>query len=147
MAKVKHKVGIEGAIDDVFLTLTTNEGLSGWWASSTDIVAEIGGKIDLTFTDLAILNFEYQDIQVNSKVKLKCVKGPGPWQNSQLLFELEQVENQVFVTLTHQNDNATEDDFLYFSTKWVCYLLSLKELVETGKGRPYPNDVKIHIGD
>ena len=29
------------------------------------------------------------------------------------------------------------------STKWATFLMSLKSLVETGKGAPYPNDVLI----
>ena len=147
MAKVKHRVGINASIDQVFAAITTNEGLAGWWASSAEISAEIGGKVDLTFDGLTVLKFKYKDIQEHKKVDIQCVEGPGPWQDSELLFELEQAEDQVFVTLTHQNDASSEADFLYFSTKWTCYLLSLKNLVETGKGRPYPNDIKIHVGD
>ncbi len=147
MAQVKHQVGINGAIDKIFSAITTNEGFSGWWASSAKINAEITGKIDLTFDGLTVLKFTYQDIKENKKVALQCIEGPGAWQNSALIFELEQADNQVFVTLTHQNDNASDDDFLYFSTKWTCYLLSLKSLVETGKGRPYPNDIKVFVGD
>jgi hypothetical protein len=29
------------------------------------------------------------------------------------------------------------------STKWATFLLSLKSLVETGRGAPAPNDVRI----
>ena len=111
------------------------------------ICAEIGGAVDLTFAGLTVLSFKYTDIQENKSVDIQCVTGPGPWQGSEILFALEQAEDQVFLTLTHQNSDASEDDFLYFSTKWTCYLLSLKDFVETGKGRPYPNDVKIHVGD
>ncbi len=27
--------------------------------------------------------------------------------------------------------------------KWATFLLSLKDYVETGRGRPFPNDLKI----
>ncbi len=147
MAKVKHKVGIKGSPEAVFQSLTTHDGLCGWWASSASGQAETGSQIDLTFTGLAVLSFKYDELQSNERVRLKCVSGPGPWQDSELLFELELSEEQVFVTLTHQNHNAGEDDFLYFSTKWPVYLLSLKDFIETGSGRPYPYDIKIHIGD
>lgn len=147
MAKVKHRVGIRESIDTVFQTLTTNEGFSGWWASSADIEAEVGGRADLTFLELTVLSFEYKELVPNKVVQLKCSSGPGPWQDSELLFELEHSDDQVFLTLTHQNDDASEDDFLYFCTKWPIYLLSLRDLVETGEGRPYPNDIKIHYGD
>ncbi len=147
MAKVKHRVGINGPIDKIFAVLTTEAGFPGWWASSSVIDSKGSGNIDLTFDNLAVLIFEPINIQENKKVEVQCVVGPGLWQNSQLLFELEQAEDQVFVTFTHQNSASGEDDFLYFNTKWTCYLLSLKSLIETGKGSPYPNDIKIHVGD
>ena len=34
--------------------------------------------------------------------------------------------------------------FAHCSTKWAVFLLSLKDLLETGKGRPAPDDVPIH---
>ena len=147
MAKVKHRVGINGPINKVFAAITSSDGFAGWWASSAKISAEIGGKIDLTFDSLTVLKFKYKTIQENKIVGIHCVEGPGSWQDSELRFKLEQAKDQVFVTFTHQNYDSTEEDFLYFSTKWACYLLSLKEFVETGKGRPYPNDIKIHVGD
>ena len=147
MAKVKHRVGINGPIEKIFAAITTSEGFAGWWASSAEINLEIGGSVALTFDGLTVLKFKYNDIQENKQIEFQCVKGPGPWQGSDLLFELEQAKRQVFITLTHKNDDSNEEDFLYFSTKWPCYLLSLRDLVETGKGRPYPDDIKIHVGD
>lgn len=147
MAKITHKIGIKGPVDRVFATLTSNEGFSSWWASSADIKFEVGGKVDLTFHNLAILRFEYKNIQENKSITIQCVDGPGPWQDSELIFALSQSNEQVFLTLTHQNAAASEEDFLYFNTKWVCYLISLRDLVETGKGRPFPNEIKIHVGD
>ena len=127
--------------------MVTNDGLSGWWVSSGSGNVETGGQIDLTFSGLAVLSFRCDELRSNRLLRLKCVSGPIPWEGSVLLFELEQSDEQVFLTLTHENDDASEDEFLYFSTKWPVYLLSLKGLVETGKGRPYPHDIKIHVGD
>ncbi len=31
----------------------------------------------------------------------------------------------------------------FCSTKWAVFLLSLKDLLETGRGRPWPDDVPI----
>ncbi|HYQ72054.1 MAG TPA: hypothetical protein VET88_09030 [Gammaproteobacteria bacterium] len=147
MSEVKHRVGIRGAVESIYSCLTTNDGLSGWWATSSSGIAEVGNIIDLAFSDLVVLSFRYEILSANDIVKLKCVSGHVPWQDSILLFELREAADQVFVTLTHQNDSSSEDDFLYFSTKWPVYLLSLKDLIETGKGRPYPQDIKIHLGD
>lgn len=147
MSKVKHRVGIEGSLDSIYECLTTCDGLSEWWATSALGVAELNGTIELEFSELAVLGFEYNNLIFNETVGLTCVSGPGPWQSSELVFELNQTEEQVFVTLTHQNERSSEEDFMYFSTKWPVYLLSLKAHIETGEGRPYPRDIKIHVGD
>ena len=147
MAKVKHRVGIAGDLDAVFSALTSGDGFSAWWATSAVVDARLGGKIDLTFENLTVLSFEYLDIRTPEFVHIRCTQGPGPWLGSELLFELQRDDDQVFVTLTHRNDAASEDDFLYFSTKWTCYLLSLRDWIESGRGMPYPNDLKIHVGD
>lgn len=147
MAKIRHRIGIEGSIVSIYDCLTSLKGLSGWWASSASGVIEEGNDIELDFSGLAVLRFQYTQIVENQIVELKCVSGPGPWQDSTLSIDLQESENQVFVTLTHQNDNSSEEDFLYFSTKWPIYLLSLRDLIEKGSGRPYPQDIKIHLGD
>jgi hypothetical protein len=33
------------------------------------------------------------------------------------------------------------------STKWATFLLSLRDMLESSSGRPYPHDVKICVGD
>jgi hypothetical protein len=49
-------------------------------------------------------------------VHLECSSGPFPWLGSELQFALEDANEQVFVTLTHSNNSADDDSFLYFST-------------------------------
>lgn len=147
MAKINHQVGVVGNINNIFCAMHEPEGLNGWWATKTDGEPEIGSILDLHFSDVVTLSFKIVELQENALIHLHCVSGPGPWQDSDLTFSLKQDADQVWVGLVHENDTASDDDFLYFSTKWTCYLLSLRDLIETGKGRPYPNDVKIHLGD
>ena len=147
MAKVRHQVGIAGDITAVYRALHEPEGLNGWWATATEGTPGVGNVLDLHFADLVTLSFRIESLKDGELVALRCVSGPGPWQESTLKFSLRQGEDQVWVGLEHENPAASEDDFLYFSTKWTCYLLSLRDLIETGTGRPYPNDVKIHLGD
>lgn len=147
MAHVRHRVGIAGDIKDIFLALHDPEGLNGWWATTTDGTPAEGQVLDLHFSDVVTLSFNIQTLTQNTLVVLNCISGPHPWHNSTLSFTLEQDTDQTWVNLTHDNPAASDDDFLYFSTKWTCYLLSLRDFIEHGKGRPYPNDIKIHVGD
>jgi hypothetical protein len=123
------------------------EGLNGWWATTSYGTPEVGQMLDLHFSDVVALSFRIEALKENALICLHCVSGPHLWQGSTLAFSLKQDANQVWVELLHENAAASEDEFLYFSTKWTCYLLSLRDLIEHGTGRPYPNDVKIHLGD
>ena len=51
-------------------------------------------------------------------VSISCPDGPGPWRGSRLRFVLDEDAEQTLVTLEHSSDTASEDDFLYFNTKW-----------------------------
>ena len=147
MAIVKHQVGVVGDINTIFRAMHEPEGLDGWWATKTDGKPEIGEVLDLHFSDVVNLSFKIVALHDNSLVCLHCGSGPGPWQDCDLTFSFKQDKDQVWVGLIHENASVSDDDFLYFNTKWPCYLLSLRDLIETGKGRPYPNDTKIHFGD
>jgi hypothetical protein len=39
--------------------------------------------------------------------------------------------------------NSENAFFHHCSTKWATFLLSLRDYVENGVGRPFPNDIKI----
>ena len=147
MARVKHQVGIVGDINTIFRAIHEPKGLDGWWATRTEGKPEIGEVLDLHFLDVATLSFKIMTLHENSLIHLHCLSGPEAWQDCDLTFSLKQDKDQVWIGLVHENAAASDDDFLYFTTKWPCYLLSLRDFIETGKGRPYPNDTKIHVGD
>jgi hypothetical protein len=49
----------------------------------------------------------------------------------------------TIVLFKHEDWKEPVEFMHHCSTKWAIFLLSLKELVETGKGSPFPDDVKI----
>ncbi len=147
MARVKHRVGIVGDINTIYRSMHEPTGLCGWWATATSGTPKVGEVLDLHFTDVVTLSFRIDALEENALIRLHCISGPGPWQHGDLTFSFKQDADQVWVELIHENATASDDNFLYFTTKWACYLLSLRDLIETGKGRPYPNDIKIHFSD
>ena len=83
----------------------------------------------------------------NKLVKWKCIKGPKEWVGTELTFELKPKAGQVFVLFTHANWKKPVEFMHHCSTKWAVFLLSLRDWLERGEGRPTPYDVKIHVGD
>jgi len=49
----------------------------------------------------------------------------------------------TIVLFAHKNWREAVEFYAHCSMKWATFLLSLKEFVEAGKGRPAPADVKI----
>ncbi|MEO1090116.1 MAG: hypothetical protein AAFX81_05765 [Pseudomonadota bacterium] len=147
MAGVHHRVGVAGDINRIYRAMHEPSGLAGWWASTADGTPEVGQVVNLHFEALTTLSFEITALEENALVRLQCVSGPGPWQNCQLDFTFQQGEKQIWVDLIHENKSVSESDFLYFRTKWPIYLLSMRDLIETGTGTPYPKETKIQIDD
>ncbi len=147
MARVRHRIGIVGNINEIYRSMHEPAGLCGWWATKIDGIPKVGEVLDLHFSDVVTLSFRIQTLEEDALIRLHGVSGPRAWLDCLLEFSFNQDPEQVWVELIHENKSASDDDFLYFNTKWTCYLLSLRDLIETGRGRPYPNDIKIHFGD
>ncbi len=49
----------------------------------------------------------------------------------------------TIVLFRHANWREVVEFTAHCSTKWATFLLRLKDLLETGKGRPAPDDLRI----
>lgn len=148
MQKTIHFIGAKTTKEDMFRAISTPAGLQKWWATSANGKVEEGETLNLIFNELTTLKFKYDLISPNEKLIITCFDSFKSWDNTQLVFEIEEKEDQIFLTQTHQNipDNDIES-LSYFSSKWTIYLLSLKQYLETGKGMPYPKELKLYHGD
>lgn len=147
MARVRHRIGVAGDIGQIYRAMHEPSGLASWWASAADGTPEVEQLLNLHFAALTTLTFEVLALEQDLRICLHCVAGPGPWQGSELEFTFKEDEKQVWVGLVHENKSVSEDDFVYFSTKWPSYLLSLRNLIETATGTPYPREPKIQVDD
>ena len=141
MPDILHRVGIAAPIDKVYTALATLDGNRGWWDSNATSDAKEGGE--LAFFGHV---FKVLETRSNELVKWKCVRGSPEWVNTKVEFRLVSKDNQTFVTFTHADWKKPVEFMHHCSTKWAIQLLSLKALIETGKGRPAPDDVQIYVG-
>lgn len=148
MKETRHFIGAKSTREDAFHAISTPQGLQHWWASTAQGKVEQGETLSLIFSGLTTLHFRYDVIVPNEKLILTCFDSFKSWDGTQLVFDLEEKEGQLFITLTHRNINPDDMESLtYFSSKWTIYLLSLKQFLETGKGTPYPTESKLYHGD
>ena len=142
MVDILHRVGINARPDKVFDALTTIEGVRGWWVSAAAGAASKDGTIDFGFCKMKVLVADSGKL-----VHWRCTSGPDEWVGTEVTFRLEWKEDQTFVIFKHAGWKEPVEFMHHCSTKWATFLLSLRELVETGAGRPAPHDLKIHVGD
>lgn len=143
MAEIIHRVGIACSPGDVFDALTTNDGLSRWWTNDTSGAGGVGSIIKFRFNGIGP-DFEVVELQTDAFVRWKhSGEMPGAWIGTEISFQLTSEDSQTYVLFLHSNWKERSDFMGHCSTKWAVFLLSLKEVMETGNGKPFPNDVHI----
>ena len=148
MLNTRHFIGAKTTKQAMFQAISTTEGLEKWWATSAKGKPHVGETVELHFAGITTLKFKYKEMIPQEKLVLTCIEGFKAWQGTVLTHEIEEKDNQVFLTHIHSNiDPHDLEAFTYFSTKWTIYLLSLKSFLEKGKGTPSPTEIKLYHGD
>jgi hypothetical protein len=143
MPDILHKVGIKSSsLDDVYNALTTVDGLSRWWTTDTKGESTVGGVIQFRFGsggfDMKVLA-----LQPDTRVLWQVVDGPEEWRGTTISFDLKQDGDWTIILFKHAGWKEPVEFMHHCSTKWAVFLLSLKSLLETGKGRPWPDEIKL----
>jgi hypothetical protein len=76
-------------------------------------------------------------------VQWRIKSGPPEWIGTDITFDLKQEGDTTIVLFGHKNWRDPAEFMAHCSMKWATFLLSLRELVETGRGKPAPDDLKI----
>ncbi len=143
MPDILHKVGIKfSSLSDVYKALTTREGLAGWWTTDTQGDGKVGGVLSFRFGNGGF-DMKALELAPAMHVLWQVVDGPEEWIGTKVSFDLKQEGDWTIVLFKHQGWKEPVEFMHHCSTKWAVFLLSLKSLVETGKGAPWPNEIKL----
>jgi uncharacterized protein YndB with AHSA1/START domain len=144
MPDILHRVGIRSSSpNDAYTALTTREGLSAWWTNETAGESKIGEVVQFRFGGHGGFDMKVLELQSAERVLWQVVGGPGEWVGTTVSFDLKQEGDYTIVLFKHMGWKEPVQFMHHCSTKWGVFLLSLKSLLETGKGAPHPNDVEI----
>ena len=146
---ILHRVGIKASSERVYAALATIDGVAGWLTSAQGDY-KVGGAIKLRFIKADGREFGSCDAKVlelrpAERVLWQVMDGPADWIGTKISFDLKQAGDHAIVMFRHTDWKEATEVMHHSSTKWAIFLLSLKALVETGKGRPSPDDVKIEV--
>ncbi|USD43573.1 SRPBCC domain-containing protein [Vibrio sp. SCSIO 43135] len=148
MAEIYHQVGIKAPIDKIHEYLTTEHGIKAWW-TDCKLVDSAGSTYVVLYIQEHMYHMEvYSNGPDSITWQPIVIDGDevetGNWANTWINFSLSKEKSQTIVNFIHQGWDKAGSSFSAVSTKWAVFLLSLKEAVESGVGRPYPNDIQIN---
>ena len=144
---ILHRVGIKAPLVEVYKALTTREGLAAWWTNNTQGDSKVGAVLQFRFSadgvEIGGFDMKVLELRPSTRVLWQVVEGPEEWVGTKISFDLRQEGEYAIVLFKHQGWKEPVEFMHHCSTKWATFLLSLKSLLETGKGAPSPDDVRI----
>ena len=143
MPDILHKVGIKAQLPQVYNALATNKGLAGWWTDDTTGNESAGGVIHFRFGTRGFIDMRVLALDPGKRVTWEVVNGPDAWIGTKVIFDLKQDDDFVTVLFKHEGWKEPSEMMHHCSTKWATFMMSLKSLVETGRGAAFPNDVRV----
>jgi uncharacterized protein YndB with AHSA1/START domain len=147
MVDILHRVGIKASSEEVYRALARRDGLAGWWTTSTRGESTQGGVIQFRFSaegrEIGGFDMKVLELRPAERVLWQVIDGPPEWIGTKVSFELKQEGDYSIVLFKHLDWKEPVEFMHHCATKWAIFLMSLKALVETGKGAPSPGDVKI----
>ncbi len=143
MVDILHRVGIIAPPDAVYRALTTPEGLAAWWTDDTRGDGAPGGELEFRFGEVGGFDMKVLEAQPADRVLWEVIDGPEEWIGTRISWTLRTDGDFTIILFAHEGWREPVEFMNHCSTKWATFLLSLKSLLETGKGAPAPNDVQI----
>ena len=144
MPDILHRIGVEHTSPErVYDALTTLDGLAGWWTEDTTGQTNRGDVIKFRFGPPGGFDMSVSKLDPGRLVRWEVVDGPAEWIGTFVQFDLRQEGDFSIVLFRHEGWSEPVEFMYHCSTKWATFLMSLKQLVETGQGAPAPRDVQI----
>jgi hypothetical protein len=144
MPDIRHRVVISSPLQPVYEAVATTGGISDWWTrDGVRGESSEGSELEFYFgqPDPAAV-MAVTRLDPAGQVEWTCVGGADEWVGTTLSFHLTPKDDETVVLFTHAGWREPSEFMAHCSARWAYFLLSLKSLVETGKGTPSPDDLR-----
>src|ERR1700733_3907416 len=143
---INHQVGVKASPEEIYKVLTETDKLALWWTTDTKgSGVKVGDTLEFRFHN-SCQKFTVKELQPGKRVVWKSPKdqGAGEWEETEVSFDLSTDDQQTFIQFRHSGWKESTNFQGHCSMRWAVFLLSLKDVLERGKGRPYPYDLEVH---
>jgi uncharacterized protein YndB with AHSA1/START domain len=137
MPDIVHQLNIAAPPDRVYNAITEQQGLAGWWTPDATAKAEAGSLAEFRFLDgQAVIRLEVATLEPNRAVRWRIREAMPEWAGTHITWDLAPADGGTTVRFGHRNYPSTEGSFASVNFHWAWHLISLKDYLETGRGRP-----------
>jgi uncharacterized protein YndB with AHSA1/START domain len=144
--EIWHEIHINASPKEVYDAVTDVKKLAHWWTTDTRGKSVVGEKLEFWFYGQMSAEMVVTALKVDELVQWRVTERSIPdWVNTEIEFKIFREDDQTFLHLRHAKWREDAKMFPECSMHWAIYLLSLKEFVETGKGRPHPYDMPVNL--
>jgi hypothetical protein len=144
MANILHRILIKATPEKVYPSFATIEGLKEWWTrfitADNDIAA--GAILRFRFGNSGP-DMKVKNIIPGKRVEWECVDGPEDWIGTKIFFDLERHGDKSILHFGQTGWKNENDFYMHCNCRWAYFMLSIKSLIETGHGTPYPEALEI----
>jgi uncharacterized protein YndB with AHSA1/START domain len=144
--EINHQIGVKASPEEIYKTLTEPKKLAQWWTSDTrSSGTKVGDTLEFRFGEFC-QKFKVKALKPGKLVAWKSPKGQGAdeWEGTEITFDISTDDKQTYIRFRHSGWQENSDFHAHCSMKWATFMLSLKDLLETGKGRPAPDELQIN---
>jgi uncharacterized protein YndB with AHSA1/START domain len=143
MVDIAHQIEIHAGPRRVYDALTTQEDLTKWLAKEARVQGMVGANWAFTFQgeqNHFVTNMLVRELKPGKSIVWECIGGPSEWMGTRLSFSLTGAEGKTTLRFMHSGWKEPSQFFIRCAGKWQRYLRSLKFYLETGSGKPNPED-------
>jgi uncharacterized protein YndB with AHSA1/START domain len=142
MTDILHEIHIAAPASKVYSALATVPGLARWWTSTTGGESSVGKMIEFRFNS-HVVPTRVDELSPDKRVAWEIVGTKDDWDGTKVTFDLTEDNGRTRLLFGHREWKQSNDFYAHCTMKWATFLLSLREYVESGAGRPFPHDLRI----
>lgn len=139
MNTIRHVFEIAARPETVFGKLASADGVSAWWTTQVHGDGTVGGgRLQLAFGPFTP-RLQVAEIQAPSRIRWDGAGSHAPWgEKTTISFDLRPAGGGTEVQFRHQlGDEIDAGTVAQANFYWGYYLDSLRQLCETGHGKPF----------
>jgi uncharacterized protein YndB with AHSA1/START domain len=139
VATILLRVPVDADAGSIYKTVSTSDGVNGWWSNHTEGPAGVGSTMKVAFPDAPMtFDFEVTEEEPNQGVSWRCLAGPPEWIGTDIKFDIGPDEQgNTSVLFSHDGWKTPQKSFPFIAYSWAQILPRLKQLAEEGRPEPF----------